>query len=542
MRDLIERYATDKEALERFCDVPLSEARADRLERFATEWQGRLTEVDFASLDRDGRVDYVAFRNHLTQTLGRLRHERARDRETREALGFADAVIELEAARRAMEGLQPEKAAQQLAAMREKVETLAKTLKPAEGEEPGISREMAGRCQKALGELRETLNGWYAHYLDFKPDFAWWLGEPRKALDKALDTLEKRVKKRVGDEKEPPVGAPIGREALLDDIAGEMLPYTPEELIAIADREFAWCWAEFQKAASELGYSEPWEAMEHVKGLHMPLGKQDELVAGLVREAIAFVEERDLVTIEPLCRETWRVDMISKDGQKTLPFQAYGGQKVLTSYPTHDMDLEAKSMSVRANNVHFIRCSTQHELIPGHHLQLYMGRRYNAHRRAFQTPFLVEGWCLHWEMLLWDLGFPQSPENRIGMLFWRMHRCARITVSLKFHLGEMTPEEMIAYLVKHVGHEKDSATGEVRRYVGNDYPPLYQCAYMIGGLQLRALYRDLVESGPMTAKAFHDAVLHENAIPIELIRASLEGCELTPDYTANWRFAGPSLE
>jgi len=280
--------------LERFCDVPLSEARADRLERFVSEWTGRLAEVDFAALDQDGRVDYVAFRNHLTQRASRLRHERERDRETREALGFAEIVIELETARRAMEGLDPEKAARRLVAMRERVETLARSLKTGEGEEPGLSREMAGRCAKALGGLRETLKGWYAHYLDFKPDFAWWLGEPRKALDKALDTLEKRLKKRVGDEKEPPVGVPIGRDALLDDIAGEMLPYTPEELIEIADREYAWCWAEFEKAGSELGYSDPWQAMEYVKGLHQPLGKQDELVADQVREAIAFVEARDV--------------------------------------------------------------------------------------------------------------------------------------------------------------------------------------------------------------------------------------------------------
>eukprot|EP01043_Picozoa_sp_COSAG02_P085836 COSAG02_NODE_23410_length_719_cov_2.338710_2_plen_78_part_01 len=27
-----------------------------------------------------------------------------------------------------------------------------------------------------------------------------------------------------------------------------------------------------------------------------------------------------------------------------------------------------------------------------------------AQRQLFRTPFLVEGWALHWEMLLWDIG------------------------------------------------------------------------------------------------------------------------------------------
>ena len=36
---------------------------------------------------------------------------------------------------------------------------------------------------------------------------------------------------------------------------------------------------------------------------------------------------------------------------------------------------------------------------------------------------------------------------------------------------------------------------------------------MLGGLQFRSLHRELVESGKMTDRAFHDAVLRENANP-----------------------------
>ena len=37
------------------------------------------------------------------------------------------------------------------------------------------------------------------------------------------------------------------------------------------------------------------------------------------------------------------------------------------------------------------------------------------------------------------------------MLFWRKHRAARIIVSLEFHLGTMTPQEMIDFLIQRVG-------------------------------------------------------------------------------------------
>ena len=95
-------------------------------------------------------------------------------------------------------------------------------------------------------------------------------------------------------------------------------------------------------------------------------------------------------------------------------------------------------------------------------------------------------------MLLWDLGFPKTPENRVGMLFWRMHRAARIIFSLRFHLGNLTPQQCIDFLVDRVGHERANAEAEVRRSFNGSYPPLYQLAYMMGGLQFRALHRELV--------------------------------------------------
>ena len=195
-------------------------------------------------------------------------------------------------------------------------------------------------------------------------------------------------------------------------------------------------------------------------------------------------------------------------------------------------------MSLRGNNVHFSRATVQHELIPGHHLQGFMTARYSSHRRAFQTPFWSEGWALYWEMLLWDLGFPKTPENRIGMLFWRMHRAARIVFSLRFHLGTMTPAECVDFLVERVGHERANAAAEVRRSFNGSYPPLYQLAYMMGGLQFKALHHELVDGGRMSNREFHDAVLTGGPMPVELVRARLLKQALPADYRASWKYAG----
>jgi uncharacterized protein (DUF885 family) len=398
---------------------------------------------------------------------------------------------------------------------------------------------VANRAIRRLDQLRRTLRSWHGFYDSYDPVYTWWTAEPYKVADQALEKYAAAVRdKLIGSEKgnDDIIGDPIGREALLAELAHEFIVYTPEELIEIAGKEFEWCDAEYKKAAADLGYGDDWRrALEHVKKLHVGPGEQPELIRKLAIEAIDFLDERDLVTIPPLCRETWRMEMMSAERQRVSPFFT-GGEVITVSFPTAAMSHEDKLMSMRGNNIHFSRATVQHELIPGHHLQIFMANRYNAHREEFNTAFLVEGWALYWEMLLWDLGFPKTPEDKIGMLFWRSHRCARIIFSLKFHLGEMTAAEAIKFLIDRVGHEPANASAEVRRSVGGNYGPLYQAAYMLGGLQIRALRRELVESKKMTDRQFHDAILKENSIPVDLIRAGLKEQPLSRDYKSTWRF------
>jgi hypothetical protein len=79
----------------------------------------------------------------------------------------------------------------------------------------------------------------------------------------------------------------------------------------------------------------------------------------------------------------------------------------------------------------------------------------------------------------------------------------------------------------------------VRRSFDGSYGPLYQIAYLIGGLQQYSLHHDLVDSGKMTNRQFNDALLRENRIPIEMIRAIMTKQKLTRDFKSNWKFYGP---
>ena len=574
MRRFIERYQTDRSDLRRFHDVRGSSLRRERLERFAQGWMRRLARQDFDRLNQDGRVDYLLLKNHLSHELAWLRQEAGRFEESEPLMPFAQTIIDLEEARRRLDWVVPREAAATLTQMgesikivRKRVEAGLKKRREATGDggpsespphtapesdgvevDPGdseplvVKKTVAKRTAEAVGDLRRTLEHWFKYHDGYQPDFSWWARKPYDEVDKTLKDYETFLRERVAgikpDDDDTLIGDPIGREALLEELVHEMIPYSPEQLITLGERQIAWCERELAKAASELGFDDWHDAMEHVKTLHVEPGKQDVLIAELAREAIRFLDDRDLVTIPPLCRETWRIEMMSPRRQLTSPFFLYGGQHIIVSFPTESMTHDQKLMSMRGNNIHFSRAVVHHELIPGHHLQGFVAGRHRTHRRLFGTPFLLEGWALHWEMLLWDLDFPRGPEDRIGMLFWRMHRGVRIVVSLRYHLGRMQPEEMVDFLVERGGHERDNATSEVRRYIGSDYSPLYQCAYMLGALQLQSLHRTLVGSGEMTNRAFHDAVLRQNSIPVEMIRAGLLGIELTPDYEPNWQFAG----
>jgi uncharacterized protein (DUF885 family) len=261
-------------------------------------------------------------------------------------------------------------------------------------------------------------------------------------------------------------------------------------------------------------------ALDLSKEMHVAPGEQPRMIQELHDESVNFLRERDLITIPDLADEVWRMQMMTPERQKISPYFT-GGEVISISYPTDGMTHAEKMKSMLGNNRHFSRATVHHELIPGHHLQSYMAKRWNTQRSQFYTPFYVEGWALYWELLLWDLEFPQNALDKVGMLFWRSHRCARIIFSLNFHLNKWSPQECVDFLVDRVGHERLNAEAEVRRSVQAGYGPLYQAAYMLGGLQLRALADELVKKSALTLKEFHDSVLKQGPIPIAAVRALL---------------------
>ncbi|MEX2154498.1 MAG: DUF885 family protein [Gemmatimonadaceae bacterium] len=565
LANIVERLALDRAALSRRYDADQSPAQRQRMRNFYDEWRARLRDVDFDKLSQEGRIDYVLVDNYLQYQLTLLDRRAKQRTETSALLPFADRLLALQDARRNLETPNHPTLARTLADVAKLVDTLRAQFEPAarpsgqpgdtavarpfastaRQSPPRVSRTVANRAANHLDALRQSMAGWYRFYDGYDPLFSWWVRDPYRKLDSSLVRYARTLRERVvgmrpgaQQNQGPIVGDPIGVEGLRDDLRYEMIPYTPEELIAIAEREYAFSLSEIKKAARQMGFGDDWKAaMEKVKNTYVEPGKQPDLIRDLARQAEAFFDQHDWVTIPALAREDWRMEMIPPEQQRVSPF-FLGGERIMVSYPTADMTDEEKLMSMRGNNPHFSHATVFHELNPGHHLQGFMSDRYNAHRQLFRTPFWGEGNALYWEMFLWDTGrFHVTPEDRVGALFWRMHRSARIIFSLNFHIGKMTPEQAVQFLVDTVNFERANADAEVRRSFAGTYSPLYQAAYMLGGLQQRALHRELVASGKMTNREFHDAILQSGPIPIAMVRARLANVPLTRAGAPPWRFA-----
>jgi hypothetical protein len=545
LRVAVVRYAQDIAAVERRYPVTYSPARIARLRKLAEGWRQRLAELEFKTLNFEGQIDYVALRNRIDYDLDRLRLTEERGAQIAPLLPFFDEIRELQEQRFDRKRVDPKAAAATLDRIAKQVTELTRALKepPAKGGDAAKIKPPTGavamRAEDQIRKLRETLADFHAFYDGYDPVYSWWARKSFTEADTALQGYAEAIKQElIGNKpgaKAPIVGDPALAAGLRADLAVEMIPYSPRELIEIGEQEFKWIEGQFRIVARKMGYGEDWKAaLEYTKNLAPPPGEAPWAIYDIAHYSEDFIAKQHNITLAPLAREIWRLSMQSPERQLVNPFFS-GGEVTRLSYPTDSMELDDRLMSMRGNTPHFNFPTVQHELVPGHHLQKFMRDRFNAHRSPLSnTPFWTEGWALYWEFALWDVNFPRNDPDRIGMLFWRLHRAGRIVFSLNYQLGNWTPQQCVDFLVDRVGHERANAEAEVRRTTID--APLYQSAYMLGALQLRALYKELVDSGRMSATQFHDAILLGGPMPIELVRARLARQPIDKMFRSQWRF------
>ncbi len=175
-----------------------------------------------------------------------------------------------------------------------------------------------------------------------------------------------------------------------------------------------------------------------------------------------------------------------------------------------------------------MRTLAYHEAVPGHHLQIALSFEQSAipfFRRVIPFSAFIEGWALYAERLAAEQGFEPTPLDRIGQLQAELFRAVRLVVDTGIHARRWTREQAIEWMLQNTGMGEIEVTAEIERYI---VMPGQACAYKIGQMKLLELReRAHVPLGARLGegaflRAFHDAVLANGALPLEVLEVEME--------------------
>jgi len=165
-----------------------------------------------------------------------------------------------------------------------------------------------------------------------------------------------------------------------------------------------------------------------------------------------------------------------------------------------------------------------HEGVPGHHLQVARAHAIDglpAFRRHAWYPAFGEGWALYAESLGPDLGLLRDPFSQFGRLADEQLRAARLVVDTGIHAQGWSRQQAVDYLNANTANPPADNEIEVDRMIAR---PGEALAYKIGQLRIAAL-RARAQAALGTrfdVRAFHDAVLENGALPLDLLERQID--------------------
>ena len=165
-----------------------------------------------------------------------------------------------------------------------------------------------------------------------------------------------------------------------------------------------------------------------------------------------------------------------------------------------------------------------HESVPGHHLQIALAQEQEGvpefRKHSGYTAF-VEGWGLYAESLGPELGMYKDPYSKFGQLTYEMWRAVRLVVDTGMHMMGWSRQQAIDFFRENTSKTDQDITVEVDRYI---VWPGQALAYKIGQMKIRELRTEAEKElgSKFNVRTFHDAVLEQGAVPLDLLQAHVE--------------------
>ncbi len=167
---------------------------------------------------------------------------------------------------------------------------------------------------------------------------------------------------------------------------------------------------------------------------------------------------------------------------------------------------------------------TLHEAVPGHHQQTSIARELEDlpdFRKELYFSAFGEGWGLYAEKLGIEMGMYQTAYEHFGRLSYEMWRACRLVIDTGMHSRGWTRQQALDYLSSNTSLSSANVRAEVDRYISW---PGQALAYKLGEMKILEL-RERAETelgNAFDIRAFHDAVLGQGALPLDLLESVIE--------------------
>lgn len=313
----------------------------------------------------------------------------------------------------------------------------------------------------------------------------------------------------------------IGRDAyvyFLQNVA--LLPYTPEQLLAMSRQEWSRAVAFEAYQQARLGASAP-----------PPIfGSSDAQVAAARQAELkirAFLAKEKILTVPEWLRHYRDLALPAY----LEPLQDVAETDDLTGPSRLDQDATRFIPAPRPDLGFFNLASARdprpiivHEGVPGHYLQLCLGW-HNADplRRHYYDSGANEGIGFYAEEMMLQAGlFDDDPRTRATIFSFMRLRALRVEADVKLALGSFTLAQAADYLQKTVPMDPATAAAEAAQFAST---PGQAISYQIGKIQIDELLADArrTQGGAFSLLGFHDFVWTNGNVPLSLQRWELLG-------------------
>ena len=311
----------------------------------------------------------------------------------------------------------------------------------------------------------------------------------------------------------------IGRENYLYFLRNvALLPYSPEQLLAMSNQEWS-------RAVAFEAYQQARLAGTPPATIFPTAAAQIEAERADEEKVRAFLVDQKILSVPEWLHHYQ--NLLLPDYLE--PFQDLGVTDDLTGPSRLDQDGTSYIRKPRPDLGFFYLSTARdprpilvHEGVPGHYFQLCLGwHNSDPIRRHYYDSNANEGIGFYAEEMMLQAGlFDDNAHTRETIYSFMRLRALRVEVDVKLALGEFTLQQAADYLEKTVPMDRATALEEASMFAST---PGQAISYQIGKLQIVRLLADTrrAQGAAFSMLTFNDFIWNNGNVPLSLQRWDL---------------------